>query len=297
MANIIIYDPNDVIVGNKVIEYIPSASTPDYENNPNTLINPDMVEVSGTSQIYWKAEDISGTSGTIVEMTQIEKDTVDKLILDLTLLNGETMHKVEIKEEDPSKKTGGNFDCLSVEMEITATSGSWQKKDISFSIPIALLSAETTLESLNKTDVVQFLIGPETKVGVLISSSTSGDTILTVNSTVTDNIQVGFNCSVSLSGGSEYEDLGIVTKIDKPNSQITVDKPTTLSHTAIVTDVKQTVNMVSHLWLPGSNRIVIGESKIGASYIPANTILRMRYQNNEGTTTQKTFSFRIEYLY
>ena len=73
MASVVVYDPGNAVVANKVILYLPSANTPDYIGNPNTLINQDLSAVAAVPQRYWKYDGISD----IVEMSQGEKDTID----------------------------------------------------------------------------------------------------------------------------------------------------------------------------------------------------------------------------
>ena len=64
---------------------------------------------------------------------------------------------------------------------------------------------------------------------------------------------------------------------------------------ATPTYVKQTVCMVPKIYLTGVSKFDLGMSKIGASYIPANTDIQVRYNNISATA--KTFSIIIEYLY
>ena len=60
MSNIIIYDTNT----NKVIEYLKSVNTPDYDGRNDVVINPSIPSIE---MKYWKHE-----------MTQAEKDAVDQ---------------------------------------------------------------------------------------------------------------------------------------------------------------------------------------------------------------------------
>lgn len=73
MSNIILYDPEDVVVANRVTHYLQSVNTPDYDDVIYKLVNPDMSLVSGVSQKYWKV-----VSEEVVEMSQAEKDAVDE---------------------------------------------------------------------------------------------------------------------------------------------------------------------------------------------------------------------------
>lgn len=96
MANIVIYDPSDVTVANKVIEFRRSVNTPDFAGEPNKVVNPDLSALwtEGTNAFivpfqYWKYDGVSD----IVEMSQGEKDAIDAsqpipLVVDAYQLTG-----------------------------------------------------------------------------------------------------------------------------------------------------------------------------------------------------------------
>ncbi len=73
MASIVVYDPADPDVAGRVTQYVASANTPDYDSEPNKLVNPDLSGVTGVPVAYWKH-----SAGSIVEMTQPEKDLVTR---------------------------------------------------------------------------------------------------------------------------------------------------------------------------------------------------------------------------
>lgn len=82
MSKIVVYDPGAAVV-DAVIEYNPSANTPDYNSEPNKLVNPDLSLLEGIVPVlYWKRV---GT--TVVEMNQTEKETIDPQVAEETLLN------------------------------------------------------------------------------------------------------------------------------------------------------------------------------------------------------------------
>ena len=74
MADIIIYDPADSDVAGRVTQYVTSVNTPDYDGETNKLVNPDLSSLSAVPQKYWKE-----SSGSVVEMTQAEKDVIEPL--------------------------------------------------------------------------------------------------------------------------------------------------------------------------------------------------------------------------
>jgi hypothetical protein len=72
MSRIVIYSPAGPIVSNRVTAYLLSANTPDFDGEPNKLVNPDLTSVADVLQKYWKVD-----TGTVVEMTAEEKIAID----------------------------------------------------------------------------------------------------------------------------------------------------------------------------------------------------------------------------
>lgn len=72
MANILIYDPSDPDVPNRVTEYIESAHTPDYNGVTDKLVNPDVSGLTAVAVRHWKVN-----GATVEEMTPSEKITID----------------------------------------------------------------------------------------------------------------------------------------------------------------------------------------------------------------------------
>lgn len=73
MAEIVRYSTSST--PNPITEYRQSVNTPDYENQPNILINPNLSAVAGQPLRYWKH-----VAGAVQLMTQGERDAVDAAI-------------------------------------------------------------------------------------------------------------------------------------------------------------------------------------------------------------------------
>ena len=202
--------------------------------------------------------------------------------------------KVVIEEESPDKHTGRHYQSQSFEIAADATNG-WKETTISFPYAISLLSAEWINKTENEGDEVEFLVGEDTIVGAITSDVSATDTVINVQKSVVNNVYVG--AYIKLTEGGTTDNVGRILSIDKSAKQITIETATTNAFTAAgPTYVKMTVKIVPHLILVGNNvPMSIGESKIGASYIPANAVLKARYNNI--SAIEKTFSFVLEYLY
>lgn len=198
---------------------------------------------------------------------------------------------IEIKEE--ATLTGGHYQAQGYVMVIPATSG-WQSLDISFPHPVSLMAAEWNNDSGFATDEVELQVAPDTTTGAITQAVAVNDTVINVASTVTANAQIGY--FVKLDDGTNSDDLGCITAIDATAGTITVSTAAANAF-AVATPslIKQTIKMVPAMELDGYGRVVLGEAKIGGSYLPANTTLRARYNNV--TATAKRFRFVMEYLY
>jgi hypothetical protein len=130
MADVVIFDPNDTVVANRVTDYLLSVNTPDYEGNPNTLINPDLSSVVGVEQNYWKVD-----TDAVVEMSTGEKASMDifleaktekkkfqVLTYDNQLLSKDTWYNVD--------KGGGVYDVKLMETTYTYANGKAMTKTI-----------------------------------------------------------------------------------------------------------------------------------------------------------------------
>lgn len=80
-----------VVFENGKASYYPSANTPDFEGNPNALINPDLSLVENIPVIYWKRD-----GDNVVEMSQAEKDALVQVELN-TRKNLADNYSIDIK--------------------------------------------------------------------------------------------------------------------------------------------------------------------------------------------------------
>ncbi len=78
MANVIVYDPSDPDVANRVTEFHPSVHSPDYDAETNKLINPDLSALWTAPNTFIVPREHWKWNGgeLVVEMTSAEKDLV-----------------------------------------------------------------------------------------------------------------------------------------------------------------------------------------------------------------------------
>lgn len=197
--------------------------------------------------------------------------------------------QVIIKEE--STPTGGHFKAKGYKMTCPVGSSNY---DYSYPHPISALSITLPTTSDHTDDQIEVQVGPDTTIGTITADVSASDTVITVSQSVIDNIDKGFY--VTLDDGTNTDDLGLVTSIDYNLLTITVQTAATKAFaSATPTYVKITVKVIDDFTIGPAQRYELGKDKIGGSYVPTNTIVRVKYTNNGSST--KDFYCVIEMLY
>jgi len=228
---------------------------------------------------------------TSLDLTSEQETIIDVLVSEH---QGEAIvedytEKVKIIEEAIGGLTQGHFQSITIDMKIPNKTGTTYK-DISFPYPVSLFSSEWLVAENQISDIAEFHLAPNTVCGVLRQAHSSGDTILYVNDTVFTeaNISLGFHITVN------GQDLGRVIAKDENNLTITIENPLN-TDLPPMTYVMFTVKIVPHWRFSAPGFCSVGESKIGASFIPANTTMRIIYHNTTGIA--KWFAISLDYLY
>jgi hypothetical protein len=139
-------------------------------------------------------------------------------------------------------------------------------------------------------DSMSVVASPETTIGVATATVNIGDTVLYVNSTVTDNIWRGF--LVNLFDGVNKDFLGRCTAKDAGAGTITVQTAPTHSF-APGSAVQIGVYTLKDIHISDTSTIDIGTKGFKGKTITAGMKLRVLYTNNSGTS--KTLRWRPEY--
>ena len=232
------------------------------------------------------------------ELSESEEKLLDAIVFSHTGEDHEIDEPEEIKilEEDPNNKTGGHFLAKGLEHEVPVGEiGEITSSDFSFPYDVALLDFEYIPDLSMEGDRISIVIAPDTVVGAISANVSVGETVIPVTSTVIENIDIGY--LVSVTDGTELDNLGVVINKNQIDSTITVSNPLVNSYLATTpTYVRMGVQIVESLRLNGTNAAVaVGSAKIGGSYLSANTVIRVLYENVTGTA--KIFSGVVEVLY
>lgn len=193
-------------------------------------------------------------------------------------------NSISIKQE--SVPTGGNFKIKGFVYSCPAN----QTTTFNVSWPINITVSTVRIYSIASQigDVLNASVNPETVVGILTAECSIGQTIASVNSTVISNSKIGYICYIN------SEKLGMITNVDPVNNTITFENATTATHAA-GSFFKIEVLMIENYPLGMEGESCLGESNIGGTHLPANSVTRIEYTNNSDTT--KIHKFSVEYLY
>jgi len=179
-----------------------------------------------------------------------------------------------IKEE--SVPTNGKFQFTSLQFTVPAETTAIH--DQSWPFPISVLDFWWITDVEDRGDVVSLLVGPDTPTGALTVSASAADTLLNVQSTVVDNTCPGDTIRL-YDGSSTSEELLVIAR-DSDNATLTVESGASLAFSAATpTYVLSTSRIVVDCEIGREWRISVGRGKIGASYIPANVVVRTVWQN------------------
>lgn len=193
----------------------------------------------------------------------------------------------KIKEEYID--TGGFFQTHSY--KLLCTPGT-TVHDYTFPYPITALSVKFTTESQHTDDQLLMEVAPDTLIGVVTVGVSENDAVFTVSDTVMDNVSLGH--FIKITDGVNTDDLGKVITVNTTTNQITLNTACTHSFPAGAY-ILLTVRVIDNYTIGYPGRYILGESKIGGSYVPKDTVVRVKYINN-GESTKNFYSI-LEMLY
>ncbi len=270
--------------------YSVSSNFPEKKVHPGQLSyeireNPDIG--SGLYKVYKVGDNVDTTFTTSLDSG--EQSTLDGIIANHT--PSSQNETVVIREE--TIKTGGMY--MATTVYVTAAFGTTSIVNKVFPFPVNVLSAIITTKDEHEGDDLEITLAPDIVIGAITSDVSSSDTVITVSSSVIDNISIGIK--MKLDDGTNSDNLGWVTAIDKIASTITVDIAATQSFAASTpTQVK-----MSHMYIdsykfgPGC-RHEFGNTKIGGAYIPSGKIGEIKYTNNSTSGSDKTLYIHMDLL-
>lgn len=196
--------------------------------------------------------------------------------------------QIFVSQNDQTVPVGGYFLCDQITMNIpTGSTGLDTNYDVSYPYNINAFNVTFLSSSNNIGDVVNVITIPDTPIGILLSGMTGGVNSLNISNT--QLLNNGF--FITITDGTNTDDLGEITSIDTVNGIITCSVETVNSYAAGST-ILIGISRVRNFLINQSGVIKLGISKIGSAGLPAGKISRLIYTNN--SVDSKTFAFMIE---
>lgn len=204
-----------------------------------------------------------------------------------SIIDVHVVNEVVVKEEDIA--TGGHFmtEGFSTNMLANTTTTT----TISWPHPITVLLAYYTTLPEHIGDSFQLVSDPVT-IGYITSNISVSDSIINVSSTVISHVFIGYE--MIITDGTNTDFLDIITNINKNDNTITTKQGAT--HSFITGSlIKIQRRFLKNLEIGMSWHYEHGKSKIGGSYLPANTNINLIYTNN--SNVDKLFRYHVDFLY
>jgi hypothetical protein len=204
----------------------------------------------------------------------------------------ETIRNKKIRIDEETLPLAGYFKVESVKMEINAGAGQVTVKDLTWPIDVAPLAITLMGREVHKGDFLQVDVIPDTIIGVITANTIEFSNVIHVSSTVTDNAEQGM--LVNIFDGVNRMDLGQIIKINNGLGTIETEFPA-LQEFSTGSYFRITIRYLGPHEMGDAGNYVLGSTKIGASYVTKNDIVRLTYTNT--TNVYKELNFIIESLY
>lgn len=203
------------------------------------------------------------------------------------------IREAEVKIQEETIPTGGHYQEHSY--KITCPPSQSTAIDISFPYDIGVVAVYTLVDEKHRGDIIQLDIGPDTIVGPLNATTAVEDTVIDVGLSSVQLLYVGlwFRLWTPPATFSTYTR---VIAVDRDAGTVTLESPVGAVYSSTNTYMQVVTRPVVHMEISAPGRYGIGENKIGASHIPANTVMRVTY-TNVSTTETTDFVFYNQYLY
>lgn len=264
---------------------------------PETTVNLDNLktDIDGSS-ISVSLSHIDESDSNILIYFRAELDSKCESTLDDIVENHSNIEaapaitEVKIKEEEYAGMTQGHFQARTLMVEIEGD-GTYST-ELDFPYPISLFSSEWLVSDHNVGDGAEFQLAPNTTIGYITAPVEEGDLVIQVSSTVVENIKLGYWVRLN----DHEETIGQVTKVNKEDLTIEVESGVNVAHT-VGTLVKMTIKIVPVWDFTAAGFCSVGENKIGASFIPEGSVLKLVYHARNGNTEKRLFGISIDYMY
>ena len=191
--------------------------------------------------------------------------------------------------------TSGVFQAESIPIDIPETQpGQLVTIDLSWPMEILIWKLDFMPIPEMANDVISVVIDPDRKIGNLTQNGTDGDTILHVSTDTFATIMRGFD--IDVYDGVKRNNVERVSEINETSETITVSKP--IADNFYVSgnnvEIQYQNRIIRKCVVPNSsNSVSFGDKGFKGKKLPANTINRIEYVNNNGLP--KKWNWNVQY--
>lgn len=207
----------------------------------------------------------------------------------ITITDQVSSNNVNIIQSEPGF-TNGFYRVEGFSLTIPANSSA--TKDISWPYNIAVMTMNLQPSTENIGDTINAYAGPDTTIGVNTETIGQNVSVINVNSTVLQNIKLGY--VVSVVNNTQNINMGECISIDTVNSRITCNIVAS-EGVGPGANIKVSRQIMKNITFTSNNIINLANKNVSSTSFPANTIARLVYTNN--SNTQKTFCYNTEFAY
>ena len=195
---------------------------------------------------------------------------------------------VYIQEEDTPTQGNYRYECIKYNVSSNAN----QVLDFQFPYPVNMLEVKIKSSEAHRGDVLNCTVVPSMPIGYITSNANIGDSNLFVSNTVLSYMKIGYH--MNLINSNQVENLDEVLIKNDASNMITTQHALSNAY-PMGSYVKMHVNLIKNLEFQDPEWYVVGDRKIGASYLPGKTTLRIYYSNSN--LQEKELLLYTQYLY
>ncbi len=267
------------------LHFSTNGTSPDLTKTYSYIKNQPFVEMISSVAKYFKV--VFKNSGVIQTKFTLQVIYHINRQPNIHSTTQDTMVKIE---EESNNKTKGRF--RSHGFSVVSLANATTTYDFNFKYDIAPLVIKFKTNESHRGDIINLFIAPNVTVGVLIQTATSGNNYFYITPASFDWLTVGCVCRITT--GAVTNELGDVIDIDYSTGKVTVENNLTNTF-SVGAYVQMSVCVMRNYIISEPGEHSIGDSKIGASYIPKGQIVRLVYTNN--SNSDKLFVWSTEMLY
>jgi hypothetical protein len=206
-----------------------------------------------------------------------------------------------------SSPDAGTFQLGEIEIDIPANTSPPAIIKVTKSYPFDMYIWQMSVAQVpaNIGDQLSLAVAPDTVIGYVTSTASTGGNTISVSSTVINNVTRGMDIGFTYTDSnsvtiSEY--AGIVASIDTVNSTITMSENLINTYPGPIGNAPQTYVLltlypIKNITFDTAERLIIGSKGLKPKKIPAGTEIQIIYTDNTANDVTVKLYFQIEYYF